>query len=155
VFTRATNCNGSIMTDSARKLLPFAVLAIALAGCSSFRNPFADKIAGPPPEPNVLPTNYRTNLVNFLEKELADPSGVHDAYIAEPKLMPIGTESRYAVCLRYNTRNGYGQYVGVADYVAIYFHGDLTQYIPASAGQCSNAAYLRFPELEALKKPGT
>jgi hypothetical protein len=143
------------MTSCARKLLSAAALALALAGCGSFSNPFGEKKAGPPPEPNVLPTNYRAKLLEFLQKELADPSGVRDAYFTEPKLLPIGTESRYAICLRYNAKNGYGQYVGTSDYIAIYFHGDLTQYVPATADQCSNAAYLRFPELEALKKPGT
>jgi len=152
---RAANYNGSNMTRGGRKILPVAVLAIALAGCSSYENPFASKTVGPPPEPNILPQNYRANLLNFLQNELANPSGVRDAYITEPKLQPIGSESRYVVCLRYNARNGYGRYTGTNDYVAIYFHGGLTQYVPAIAGQCSNAAYLRFPELEALKRPGT
>ena len=143
------------MTPAARKILPIAVLAIALAGCSSFSNPFASKTPGPPPEPNVLPQNYRSNLLNFLQNELVDPTSVRDAYIAEPKLLPVGTESRYAVCVRYNAKNGYGQYAGTKDYIAIYFNGSLNQYVPATAEQCGNAAYGRFPELETLKRPGT
>ena len=118
-------------------------------------NPFDPTTSGPPPEPNIQPTNYRANLLKFLENEMVDPVGVHNAYISEPKLTPVGTESRYVACVRYDSKNGYGQYTGVKDYTAIYFHGELTQYVPAAAGQCANAAYLRFPELEGLKRPGT
>jgi hypothetical protein len=154
------------MKAKAWKILCFLALGLALAGCSSwgnplnsayqmpFSNPFS-KQSGPPPEPNVMPTNFRTNLLNFLEKELVDPSGVRDAYVSEPTLQPFGTESRYAACVRYNAKNGYGEYTGSIDYVAIYFNGSLSQFVPASPGQCANAAYVRWPELERLKKPGT
>lgn len=163
----AANCNGSIMTAKAWKILSYTALAAVLAGCSSWNNPFSGMYAnplsnlfdsgqpsGPPPEPNIPPANYRTNLLNFLEKELFDPSGVRDSYIAEPRLIPFGTENRYAVCVRYNAKSGYGDYTGVKDYIAIYFHGDLTQFIPATPEQCANAPYVRWPELERLRKRG-
>jgi hypothetical protein len=153
------------MKATAWKILSFFVLALALCGCSSWGNPFAGWYGGnpitnlfggektvPAPEPNVMPANYRANLLNFLERELFDPNDIRDAYISEPKLMPFGSESRYAICVRYNAKSGYGQYTGVRDYVAIYFHGDLTQFIPASREQCANAAYVRWPELEGIRK---
>ena len=129
-----------------------ALLAAALvfSGCSLF----GDKSVAPPVEPNIPPPNHRANLLSFLQNQLTDPVGVRDAYISEPKLQPIGAESSYVVCLRYNAKDGYGQYVGIQDYIAIYFAGKLTQFVPAAADQCANAAYQRFPELEALGKPG-
>ena len=135
-----------------RMFLPIAALASALAGCSTYT---FQKDPGPPPEPNVMPTDYRAKLLDFLQVQLTDPSGVRGAFISEPKLQPIGSDNRYVACLRYDTKDGYGRYVGVKDYAAIYFNGSLTQFIPAAPGQCAGAAYLPFPELERLKKPGT
>jgi len=129
-----------------------ALLAVVLvfSGCSLF----GGKSDAPPVEVNILPPNYRANLLDFMQKNLTDPLGVRDAYISEPRLQPIGTESRYAVCVRYNAKDGYGQYIGSRDHIAIYFSGKLNQFVPASPEQCANAAYQRFPELEGLKRPG-
>jgi hypothetical protein len=124
--------------------------ALMFSGCSLF----GGKSDGPPVEVNVLPPNYRANLLDFMQKNLTDPLGVRDAYISEPRLQPIGTESRFAVCVRYNAKDGFGQYVGSRDHIAIYFNGKLNQLVPATPEQCGNAAYQRFPELEALKRPG-
>jgi hypothetical protein len=126
----------------------FAVIGIGFAGCSAFdKSP--DKL--PPVEVNLPPTNTRAGILALLEKQLVDPIGVRDAYITEPRLQAIGTESRFVVCVRYNAKDGYGQYTGNLDFIAIYFAGKINQYIPASADQCRSAAYQRFPELEALK----
>src|SRR5262249_33638663 len=137
------------MRRRAFTILSIAALSSALAGCSSWGNPLTgaysnisifNQTPGPPPEPNIVPAKYRENLLIFLEREFFDPTGVRDAYITEPKLMLVGGENRYVVCVRYNAKNGYGQYAGVRDYTAIYFNGDLTQYIPAAPGQCASAA---------------
>ena len=130
-----------------------AMLAIVLAfpGCSSFGGKSSN---APPVEINVMPSNYRAKLVTFLTNHLTNPVGVRDAYISEPKLQPIGTENLYVVCVRYNAKDGYGQYAGTRDHIAIYFAGNLNQYLLATGEQCANAAYQRFPELEALGKPG-
>ncbi len=122
--------------------------AAGSAGCSVFEKS-PDKL--PPVEFNLPPTNTRAGMLALLEKQLVDPVGVRDAYITEPKLQPVGTESRFVVCVRYNAKDGFGQYTGSLDYIAIYFAGRVNQYIPASPDQCRNAAYQRFPELEALK----
>jgi len=137
------------MAPGNRRLLAFAALVLALAGCSSFRK------EDPPLEPNVMPANYRQNLLTFLQQQLTDPVGVREAFVSEPRLQPIGTESRYVACLRYNSKDGFGQYVGVKEYAAIYFNGSLTQYVPATPELCGRAAYVPFPELERLKRLGS
>jgi hypothetical protein len=134
----------------ARVFVLLAAVGVVFSGCSAFEKS-PDK--QPPVEVNLPPTNTRAGLLALLEKQLVDPVGVRDAYITEPKLQQIGTESRYVVCVRYNAKDGYGQYTGSLDFIAIYFAGKINQYIPAPADQCRNAAYQRFPELEALKRP--
>jgi hypothetical protein len=136
-----------VMTAFARAALLTVVLAFS--GCSLF----GGKSDGPPVEVNILPSNYRANLLTFLQNHLTDPFGVRDAYISEPRLQPIGTESRYTVCVRYNVKDGHGQYAGSQDNIAIYFAGNLNHFVPATAEQCANAAYQRFTELETLKRP--
>lgn len=145
---KASERNGPAMLHGNLRLLLFTALAVAFAGCSTF-----NKDPGPPPEPNVLPTNYRAHLLDFLQVQLTDPIGVREAFISEPRLQPVGTETRYVICVRYNSKDGYGRYTGVRDYVGIYFHGSLTQFIPAAPQQCAGAAYVPFPELERLKRP--
>jgi len=131
-------------------MMTVAMVAAVMAGCSSDKNASTPAI-----EPNVMPTNYRKAMLEFLQGQLIDPVGVRDAYITEPKLQAIGTENRYIVCVRYNTKDSYGQYIGIRDNVAIYFNGRLNQYLPARGDICLNAAYQRFPELETLKRPSS
>ena len=70
-------------------------------------------------------------------------------------LKPFGAESRYAACVRYNARDGEGQYAGSKDRIAVFYAGELNQLIIATPEQCGNAAYQPFPELESLKRLGT
>ena len=123
--------------------------ALVLAGCSLF----SSKSPETPVEVNIVPLNYRATLLEFLRTHLTDPTNVRDAYITEPALQPIGSDSRYVICVRFNSKDGYGQFTGIRDNIAIYFAGKLTQFVPATREQCGNAAYQRFPELEALTKP--
>src|SRR5262249_3684155 len=112
---KALICNGPA---TPRAVALFAGLAVLLAACGT-SNPFRKD--EPPPEPNVLPTSFRAKMLEFLQTQLTDPTGVRDASISEPKLQPVGAESRYVACVRYNSKNGYGQYTGIQEYVAIYF----------------------------------
>ena len=125
------------------------MVGVGSAGCSLFDKTPEKTVSV---DPNIPPANTRTGLLAFLQNQLVDPVGVRDAYITEPALQPIGTEPRYFVCVRYNAKDGFGQYTGSRDYIAIYFNAKLTQYVPAPADPCRSAAYQRFPELEALKK---
>lgn len=122
--------------------------AVALTGCSLFDK----KSDGPPVVVNQVPPNYRATLLEFLKGHLNDPNGVRDAYITEPSLQPIADDTRYVVCVRFNAKDGYGQYTGSKDHIGIYFAGKLTQFLAATREQCGNAAYQRYPELEQFKK---
>ena len=87
-----------------------------------------------------------TTLTNTLD----DPTNVRDAYISEPTLRPAGKDERYVVCVRSNARNANKQYIGSKDRIAYFYGGHLNQLVDATKGQCGNAAYKPFPELEKL-----
>ena len=118
-------------------------LAIALAACSSGSKE-------PEPAPNVIPTNYKREIIETLTRVLDDPTNVRDAYVSEPILRPAGKEERYTVCVRSNSRNLMREYSGAKDRIAYFFGGHLNQLIDATKEQCGNAPYKPFPELEKL-----
>ena len=119
------------------------VLALALAACSSGKK-------NDEPEPNIVPTNYKQEIIDTLSRTLDDPTNVREAFISEPVLRPAGKEERYTVCVRYNARNLSRQYTGAKDRVGYFFGGHLNQLIDATKEQCGNAAYKPFTELEKL-----
>jgi len=122
--------------------------AAMLAGCAS----------EPPPvmvgDPNVVPANYRSEVLAYLRIYLNDPTGVRDAYITEPMLRPVpgSNMQRYAVCLRYNARNSVGKYEGSKDRYVAFLAGRLDTIVPARGEQCANVDWQPFPDLEKLKR---
>lgn len=119
-----------------------AALAMALAACSTKAPEVVD--------PNLFPTNYKNEILDTLTHSLDDPTNVHDAFISDPVLTPIGTNQRYTVCVRFNARDLSRQYVGSKDRVAYFYGGRINQLVEATPEQCGNAAYKPFPELEKL-----
>jgi hypothetical protein len=116
-------------------------------------------------EPNAVPTNYRADILAYLKTYLNDPTGVRDAYITEPVLRGIPGASvgegigqrtiaveRYMVCIRFNAKNSIGRYEGTRDLFVAFLGGRLDTLAPARGGQCKDAAWLPFPELEKLKR---
>jgi hypothetical protein len=131
--------------------------AFALAGCGGVElsgwNVFdksSDVWKGP--DPNKYPIDYKNEVLKFLRTDLSDPTGVRGAFVTDPTLKQFGSESRYAVCLRYNTRSLDGQYQGSKDTIAIFYGAQLNQLRDATKEECGAAIYRPFPELEALKR---
>jgi len=106
--------------------------------------------AAPKVEENILPTDYRDEILKQLRLHVDDPVGIRDAYIAEPALRPYGTVSRYVVCVRFDARGKDGRYVGNKDMAAFYYAGRITRIADADRELCGNAAYQPFPELQKL-----
>lgn len=127
--------------NAMRACLLSGLVALALAACSS-----DSKKAEP--DPNILPTNYKQEIIDTLARELDDPTNVRDAYISEPVLRPAGKEQRYTVCVRANSRNLSRHYTGAKDRIGYFYGGHLNQLVDATKEQCGNAAYKPFPELE-------
>ena len=119
------------------------VLAIALAACAGDR----DK----PPELNILPSDYKTEILLEFPKILGDPTNIRGAFVSDPLFDPNGAIKHYYSCVRFNPRDpATKQYLGSRDYIAHYFSGHLNQFVPAAKEQCGSAAYKPFPELEKL-----
>ena len=122
----------------------FLLLAVAasLAACSGNKETAVD--------PNMLPADYRRELLDTLRKTLDYPTNVRDAAISDPVLRSAGQDRRYSVCLRENSRDLSGQYRGVKEHIGWFYGGQLNQLIEAAPGQCAGAAYRPWPELEKL-----
>jgi hypothetical protein len=137
-------------------ILVAVTLAVALAGCSSgrLREERETRI-------NVYPDTYRTDLAAALHTYVSDPTHIRDAYVSDPAIRPIGTQNRYAACVRFNARNSDGRYTGSKDALAVFVAGRFDQFVdpadPSSQANpvkelCSQAEYKRFPELEAMTR---
>jgi hypothetical protein len=118
-------------------------LALALIGCSS-------STKEPEENPNQFPADYKNEILNTMTTTLDDPTNVRDAYISDPVLRRAGSDERYIVCVRSDSRNPNKQYTGSKDRIGFFYGGHLNQLIEATKEQCGNAAYKPFPELEKL-----
>jgi hypothetical protein len=126
-----------------------AALGVLLAGCEGMSS-FGSK-KEPEVDPNVYPTRYRQEVSQFMKTYLNNPRNVRDAFISEPALKPVAGPPRYVSCVRYNPRGTGDQYEGMTEKVAIFFAGDVTQFIDPTRELCGgNVVYQRFPELEKL-----
>jgi hypothetical protein len=130
-----------------RHRLGLALLLMTLGGCA--RSGDAAKPA-PPAEPNVLPKNYRQQVVDFMRVYLVDPVKVRDAYISEPALKAVAGSTHFVSCVRYNPRDGDGRYEGNTERMALFLGGRLNQFLPATPDACQGVAYQRFPEAEVM-----
>lgn len=141
-----------ILLYSGSRVLRVAMLAAFVAACSS------DK-AAVVVEPNIPPTNYRAEILSYLQATLPDPTGVRDAYIAEPALRPSGPETRFIACLRYNAKGADGNYLGMRERAVFFYAGRINTVSDSTKEQCGNAPYQPFPELQKLCRevvcPGT
>ena len=132
------------MSKTAVRASLLAMLLVALAACSS------DSKKNAEPEPNILPTNYKQEIIDTLSRTLDDPTNVREAGISEPVLRTAGHDQRYTVCVRYNARNLARQYVGPEERIGYFFGGHLNQLVKGGPEQCRNVAYKPFPELEKI-----
>jgi hypothetical protein len=82
---------------------------------------------------------------------LPDPTGVREAFIAEPALRTIspGTQ-RMVVCVKFNAKDDRGRYSGSKELAGIYYTRQLSHLVNATRELCGGAVYQPFPELEKL-----
>src|SRR5215467_9330284 len=81
---------------------------------------------------NVYPASFRADLVAATHTYVTDPGSIRDAWVAEPAIVQIGQQKRYAACLRFNARTGDGRYAR-RDVLAVFAEGRFDQFIEASA----------------------
>lgn len=133
----------------------FAML-VALAGCSTTpTEPTQAELAAAWEAQNTFPQHYKTDLLAFLRTYLNDPTHIRDAQISEPVRKTVGPAERYVVCVRYNTRNSSGKYLGAKDAAAVYVGAKLDRFIDQAIEVkrvCSDVVKVPFPELERLQR---
>jgi hypothetical protein len=144
------------MAMAARMRLAFAGAAFLLAGCAS------DDVGPSPAElqarweaQNVLPQNYRNDLIAFMRTYLNDPERVRNAQASKPVLKKLGAGDRYIVCVRYRERKPGGAYAPPKDGAATFVSGRLDRFLDAPlevAGLCKDVPLEPFPELEKLTR---
>jgi hypothetical protein len=132
-----------------RELL-YAVLtcvALVLGACGGVHNQRSE-----PAEPNIVPANYKSDILAFLRTYLNDPTNIRGASVSEPTLMQIGGVQRYVSCLRFNARKSGSEYEGSKDRLVLFLAGRLDTMLMAKPDQCAKAAFQPFPELERLTR---
>jgi hypothetical protein len=136
-------------------LLVAGSTAVALAGCASDLGPSASELKGRWDAENVYPQGYRQDLLAFLRTYLNDPSLIRGAAVSQPQLKYVAPGDRYVACVRYNSRNADGKYLGSKDGAAIYVAGKLDRFVDTAREVrelCKEVAYAPFPELEKLTR---
>src|SRR5271155_4841285 len=113
------------MRQCARRRLAGLIIGstLVLGGCAHHHNASDDAAAGSDDPANVLPANYKPDILGAMHAYLNDPTGIRDAGIAEPALKPLGGSKRFMVCVRYNARRGRGEYVGAKEVAAVFVAG--------------------------------
>jgi hypothetical protein len=133
-----------------RAVLTLVFAAAVLAGCSSNMVDSFTFMQSPekPLRRDLFPADFKNDILRTVPSVVADRTGIREASYSEP--VRDTSANTYASCVRFNARDGNGQYVGVKEYAAYYYNGDLNQLVAADAGQCKSASYKPFPELERL-----
>jgi hypothetical protein len=128
--------------------LMLAALAVS-GGCSKLDWFSSDKKEAPV-NPNVFPSDFKAQILRTVPTLLDDPTGIREAYYSDPIVEPNSPITVYSSCVRFNARDSSKEYVGVRDYIAYYYGGQLDQFFQAKDNQCARAAYKPFTELERL-----
>jgi hypothetical protein len=130
-------------------------LGAMLGGCSTDVGPTKEELKAQWEAQNLVPQNYKQDLLAFLRTYLNDPSYVREASVSAPMLKPVGEGQRYVACVRYNARDTEHKYAGIKTGAAIYVSGKLDRFLDGprdSAELCKDAAYAPFPELQKLQR---
>jgi hypothetical protein len=129
------------MSGRAANLALILAFAAALAACSS---------GSKPENPNLFPTDYKTEIVTTLKKLFKDNDTIKvtGAFVSDPVLRPVDKVQLYTACVRYTAHGTSPGEIGNAVRIAYFYGGHLNQLIEANKDQCGNAAYKPFPELD-------
>ncbi|MGH6683208.1 MAG: hypothetical protein ACRECA_04650 [Pseudolabrys sp.] len=132
------------------------LLALVLVGgCTTEVGPSPAELKAQWDAQNVVPQNYKSDLIAFLRTYLNDPTHIRGAMVSQPQLKNVGQGDRYVVCVRYDARRSNGQYAGPKDGAATFVSGKLDRYldVPRDVREfCKDAAYEPFPALEKLTR---
>lgn len=132
----------------ARHLILIAMCASVLGACAFRVDEWGDRSEGQ----QIMPVNYRTELVSFMRSYLSDPTDIREAVIAEPVMRTVGGRLRYVTCVRYSARENGNEYSPVHDRAVLYVDGRIDRLVEDGAEICTGANYAPFPELEKITR---
>jgi hypothetical protein len=124
---------------------------LLLSGCAGGERDYSGPETKGGTSVNIVPENYRAEIIAYQRSYLNDPSGIRQAGISRPALKNVGVGERYVVCVRFDAKGPNGAYGGVRDHLAIFLAGKLDQ-MGQTREQCKDASYQPFPELERLTR---
>jgi hypothetical protein len=130
------------------------VAALVVGACTTEVGPSPAELKAQWDAQNVVPQNYKNDLMAFLRTYLNDPTHIRSATVSPPQLKQVGPGERYVACVRYNARVD-GKYAGSKDGVATFVSGKLDRYFDGKTDVkelCKDAVYGPFPELETLTR---
>ena len=121
----------------------FLLASLTAAGCAGGSDPKPPENAqsGPPP------AQYKAQIAAFLRTTLVQRADFQGTLIGAPALKPVGQNQHYVVCLKFSPRSEF------KEKVVIYLGESIAQFIDASPGQCADAAYQPFQDLEDMMPP--
>jgi hypothetical protein len=143
------------------------LIGVALGGCGGASGYLSQAQRQAEEAKNILPENYKSDLVAFMRTYLNNPEDVRGAALSQPQKIELGAIDRYVLCLRYNAKDSAGKYAGSKDNLAVFVSGKFDRLIdlgrtgasPNAADRnkalrdfCAAAAYQAFPELERLRR---
>jgi hypothetical protein len=141
--------------------------SVALGGCAGSSGYLSEVQRKAEEAKNVVPENYKSDLLAFMRAYLNDPENVRSAALSQPQKIELGETDRYVACLRFNAKNSAGKYAGTKDSLAIFVSGKFDRLIelgrtganPEESLRnkplrdfCAAATYQAFPELERLRR---
>lgn len=120
----------------------FLTALLPLAGCLGTG---AEQLASQRPTTPAI----RKNIAEAARTALKDPYSIRDAEISQ---VMGKTPSNSYVCVRANSKNGFGGYVGRTGYT-VFLNNETPVNVVTNNAWCNNPAvkYSRFTELENLK----
>jgi len=132
------------MRKTAASVLLLSVLIAALAACSSDKAKTVDS--------NAFPAKYKDEIIDSLRTLFTqnETAAVTNAMISEPALRPVNNEQHYVACVRYTAHGTAYNITANAERIAYFYNGHLNQLVETSKGECNNAAYKPFPELDKV-----
>jgi hypothetical protein len=130
----------------ARMLLGLTLALGACSGHTGLRTDIDDATI------NVVPTNYKSDIVAAMHAYLNDPTGIRDAALSQPMLQPVEGNTRYVVCVRFNGKMSGNTYAGDKEIAAVFLGGRFDRFVEKAKEQCAGATYASFPELENLTR---
>jgi hypothetical protein len=133
----------------------FVSLSLLFGACSHHHSSLSETTPNDP-DINVLPADYKRDILAAMHAYLNDPTGIRDAAISEPVLKTVGGLQRYVVCVRLDAKKpdheNRNEYAGAKEIAAIFLVGRFDRFVEKAQEQCAGLNLTPFPELQKLSR---